>query len=73
MIIGIIPARMASTRFFGKPLAKISSKVMICYVYFRSKLCRKLNDLYITIPDNETKGYCIKSKNYLVPIESIAG
>jgi 3-deoxy-manno-octulosonate cytidylyltransferase (CMP-KDO synthetase) len=35
-IIGIIPARFASTRFPGKPLVKIGGKTMIERVYFQS-------------------------------------
>lgn len=35
-IIGIIPARFASTRFPGKPLAEISGKPMIQWVYERT-------------------------------------
>ncbi|PYQ48730.1 MAG: 3-deoxy-manno-octulosonate cytidylyltransferase, partial [Acidobacteria bacterium] len=38
--VGVIPARMASTRFPNKPLAPISGMPMIGHVYFRSKLCR---------------------------------
>ncbi|KAB2837188.1 MAG: 3-deoxy-manno-octulosonate cytidylyltransferase, partial [Melioribacteraceae bacterium] len=32
-IIGIIPARFASTRLMGKPLAKIGGKPMIQHTY----------------------------------------
>ncbi len=32
-VVGIIPARYASTRFPGKPLALIKGKTMICRVY----------------------------------------
>ncbi|HCT31098.1 MAG TPA: 3-deoxy-manno-octulosonate cytidylyltransferase, partial [Bacteroidales bacterium] len=32
-ILGLIPARYASTRFPGKPLAEISGKPMIQWVY----------------------------------------
>jgi len=37
MIIGIIPARYASTRFPGKPLVDIKGKTMIQHVYERAK------------------------------------
>ena len=36
--IGIIPARMAASRFPGKPLAKLLDKTMIEHCYYRSKL-----------------------------------
>ncbi len=35
-ILGIIPARWASSRFPGKPLVKIGSKTMIERVYLQS-------------------------------------
>lgn len=45
MIIGVIPARFASTRLMGKPLANIGGKPMIQHTYenaARSKLIEKL-------------------------------
>lgn len=56
-IIGIIPARMASTRFPGKPLAKINGIPMIGHVYLRSKMSTALNDVYIATCDKEVKAY----------------
>jgi len=56
-IIAIIPARMASTRFPGKPLAKILGIPMIGHVYLRSSLSRLLNDVYIATCDNEIMDY----------------
>lgn len=60
-IIGIIPARMASTRFPGKPLAKICGIPMIEHVYLRSKMARVLNEVYIATCDKEIKEYCMKA------------
>lgn len=57
-IIGIIPARMASSRFPGKPLAKILGMPMIGHVYFRSKMCKVLNEVYVATCDNEVVEYC---------------
>jgi len=56
-IIAIIPARMASTRFPGKPLAKILGIPMIGHVYLRSAMSRLLNDVYIATCDNEIMDY----------------
>lgn len=56
-IIGIIPARMASTRFPGKPLAKILGIPMIGHVYFRSKMSKMLNEVYIATCDKEVVDY----------------
>ena len=57
-IIAIIPGRMASSRFPGKPLAKILGKTMLYHVYHRSKLSRVLNDVYIATCDKEIEGEC---------------
>ncbi|MFA6635550.1 MAG: 3-deoxy-manno-octulosonate cytidylyltransferase [Candidatus Omnitrophota bacterium] len=57
-IVGIIPARMGSTRFPGKPLVDILGKAMIYHVYHRSKLCKKMNSVYIATCDKEIKEYC---------------
>jgi 3-deoxy-manno-octulosonate cytidylyltransferase (CMP-KDO synthetase) len=56
-IIGIIPARMASSRFPGKPLAKIQGIPMIGHVYFRSKMCKTLQEVYIATCDREIADY----------------
>ena len=37
--IGIIPARYASTRFPGKPLALLGGKPVIQHVYCRARGC----------------------------------
>ena len=56
-IIGIIPARMASTRFPGKPLAKILGVPMLGHVYFRSKMSKTLDEVYIATCDQEIVDY----------------
>ena len=42
-IVGIIPARMASSRFPGKPLEHILGIPMIGHVYHRSKMTELLD------------------------------
>ena len=56
-IIGIIPARMASSRFPGKPLAKILGIPMIGHVYFRSKMSQTLDEIYVATCDKEIFDY----------------
>jgi len=56
-IIGIIPARMASSRFPGKPLAEIRGIPMIGHVYFRSKMSDLLDEVYIATCDQEVMEY----------------
>jgi 3-deoxy-manno-octulosonate cytidylyltransferase (CMP-KDO synthetase) len=50
-IIGIIPARYASTRFPGKPLADIRGKSMIQRVYEQSKKSSSLADVIVATDD----------------------
>ena len=54
-IVGIIPARMASSRFAGKPLALIHGKPMIEHVYHRSKMCNQLEEVFVATCDKEIK------------------
>lgn len=56
-IIGIIPARMGSSRFPGKPLAKILGMPMVGHVYFRTKMSKTLNEVYIATCDKEIDDY----------------
>ncbi len=57
MTIAIIPARMASSRFPGKPLAKIHGIPMIGHCYFRSKMSPCLDEVYIATCDEEIRDY----------------
>jgi 3-deoxy-manno-octulosonate cytidylyltransferase (CMP-KDO synthetase) len=52
-IVAIIPARMGSSRFPGKPLAPILGRPMIEHVYRRSILCQALNDVIVATCDTE--------------------
>ena len=50
-VVGIIPARYASTRFEGKPLADLAGKPMIQHVYERSRRAACLDDLLVATDD----------------------
>jgi 3-deoxy-manno-octulosonate cytidylyltransferase (CMP-KDO synthetase) len=50
-VIGVIPARYASTRFPGKPLAMIGSKPMIQWTYENSLRAKVLDELYVATDD----------------------
>lgn len=50
-IIGIIPARYASTRFPGKPLVDIAGKTMIERVYRQALACRDLSQVIVATDD----------------------
>jgi len=56
-IVGIIPARMASSRFPGKPLAKICGMPMIGHVYHRSVMSKSLSAVYVATCDQEVVEY----------------
>ena len=54
-VLGVIPARMGSSRFPGKPVKLIKGKPMIWHVWQRSKLSGVLDDLVIATCDKEIK------------------
>lgn len=58
-VIGIIPARMASSRFPGKPMREIHGVPMIGHVYKRSKMSQKLNEVYVATCDQEIADYVL--------------
>ena len=51
MVIGIIPARYASSRFPGKPLIDIEGKSMIQRVYEQASLASSLSHIYVATDD----------------------
>jgi len=50
-ILGIIPARYASSRFPGKPLVDIGGKTMIQRVYEQAKKCEHLTEVIVATDD----------------------
>lgn len=52
-IVAIIPARMSSSRFPGKPLADILGMSMIGHVYLRTRMSPLLADTYVATCDRE--------------------
>lgn len=52
-IYGFIPARMAASRFPGKPLKKILGKPMIKHVYDNAKKFKYWKNLFLTTCDDE--------------------
>ncbi len=54
-IVAVIPARMGSSRFPGKPLAPILGRSMIEHVYRRTVLCPDLDAVYIATCDEEIR------------------
>ena len=58
--IGIIPARYASTRFPGKPLADICGKPMIWWVYNKVKESKFLEQVIVALDDYRIAEICDK-------------
>lgn len=56
-IIGIIPARMESSRYPGKPLAKIHGIPMVGHCYLRAKMCSLLDEVYVATCNQEVVDY----------------
>ena len=50
-ILGVIPARWASTRFPGKPLANLCGKPMIQHVYEHAKRSKSLTNVVVATDD----------------------
>ncbi|KMS97963.1 hypothetical protein BVRB_4g096820 [Beta vulgaris subsp. vulgaris] len=57
-VIGIIPARFASSRFEGKPLVEILGKPMIQRTYERAKLASMLDQVVVATDDNKIAECC---------------
>lgn len=56
----IIPARYASTRFPGKPLALIGGRPMIQHVYQQALACRQLSRVIVATDDTRIQ-HCVQS------------
>ncbi|MDC1416928.1 3-deoxy-manno-octulosonate cytidylyltransferase [Flavobacteriaceae bacterium] len=59
-IIGIIPARLASTRLPNKPMVDILGLPMVGHCYFRSKMSKILDDVYVATCDKEIFDFIVK-------------
>ena len=57
-IVGIIPARYASTRFPGKPLVDICGHPMIWWVYQQVIKVRELAETYVATDDDRIADVC---------------
>lgn len=52
-IVAFIPARMAASRFPGKPLVPIHGRPMIEHVYRRTAMCTGVSEVYLATCDRE--------------------
>jgi len=60
MNVGIIPARLASTRFPGKPLEDILGIPMVIHCYFRARLAKLVDRVFIATCDSEIRSVAEK-------------
>ncbi len=58
MIIGVIPARFASTRLMGKPLADIGGKPLIQHTYESASKSKLLKKVVIAVDDKKVAQVC---------------
>lgn len=74
-IIGIIPARYASSRFPGKPLVEINGKVMIHHVYEQCMKSKYLSKIIIATDDQRIYDAVISfgGEVYLTSTEHLNG
>ena len=65
-VIGVIPCRYKSSRFPGKPIAKICGKPMVWHVWNQAKKTKYVDKLIVATDDNRIYDVC-----YQYGIESI--
>ena len=63
LVVGVIPARMSSSRFPGKPLAELNGIPMVGHCYLRSVGATSLDLTVVATCDREIADY----------VESIGG
>ncbi|MDE2060532.1 MAG: 3-deoxy-manno-octulosonate cytidylyltransferase [candidate division NC10 bacterium] len=59
-IVGVIPARLDSTRLHGKVLRAICGRPMLYHVFTRASQCRLLDDLVVATDSREVHDYCVE-------------
>ena len=64
-IIGVIPARYASSRLPGKPLADICGKPMMWWVYQQVKQVKEFAEVYVATDDERIANVC---RQYEIPV-----
>ena len=52
-ILAVVPARMSSSRFPGKPLKKINGIPMIAHCYLRAIQAKQITKVVLATPDEE--------------------
>jgi 3-deoxy-manno-octulosonate cytidylyltransferase (CMP-KDO synthetase) len=63
-VLGVIPARLASTRLPRKVLRQIAGQPMVVHVYERARAARRLTDVLVATDSDEVIDVC---RSYHVP------
>ncbi|MCB0347222.1 MAG: 3-deoxy-manno-octulosonate cytidylyltransferase, partial [Bdellovibrionales bacterium] len=73
--IGVIPARYASTRFPGKPFAKIKGKPMLQWVFEAAKNTPSFSEVFVATDDQRIKELAesFNAKVIMTPPEAPSG
>lgn len=64
--LGVIPARLASTRLARKVLREIAGRPMLAWVYEAARACPQLNHVIVATDSNEVANLC---RNHGWPVE----
>jgi len=74
-VLGVIPARFASTRFPGKPLVDLAGKSMIRRVYEQALGASRLNDVVVATDDQRILDHVesFGGKAMLTSVEHLSG
>jgi 3-deoxy-manno-octulosonate cytidylyltransferase (CMP-KDO synthetase) len=59
-VLGVIPARLGSTRLPRKVLREIAGRPMICHVYERARQAPQLTDVLVATDDSEVVQACAR-------------
>ena len=62
-IIGVVPSRMASSRFPGKPLHFICERPMVEHVFYRAQMFKQWDGLFLATCDEEIRSFG-EAKNF---------
>lgn len=54
-VLGVIPARWASTRYPGKPLEKIAGRALVEHVWRRCRSCSALDEIVVATDDERIR------------------
>lgn len=71
-VLGIIPARLNSTRLPGKVLAKLGDKPVLQHVWERAKQAKRLQNVIITSDSNKIEKLALKLGADFIPSNSVA-